>query len=289
MDLQSRPVITSFEAFESQTLNKVVDPAEHEDAEDHTQRTDEMSDESKDDEFKGECWDPVEDEDEKETTSNDTASTSIVEESTVIVSSSSSSIVTPILKRCDSEPMHLKSSRRSWKCLPPPNMDHLLARAQSERVGKVESTSSRRSTKGRGGSVKFDKIHMRSYQQTLGDNPSVSYGPPIQLDWEYEEHESIQLDEYEDNRPKRRNLRQMILSYYQRKNVLTWQYGYSEDVLKKAKKDAERVKMKRSMTKALLPTMIVETALESAKRKATRLISGGKKSTGTGRSSTQAA
>jgi hypothetical protein len=101
----------------------------------------------------------------------------------------------------------------------------------------------------------------------------VTYGPPIQLDWYYEEQDTICIDLYEATRGKRRNTRQMCLNYYQRKNLLYWQYGVSEEELKKAKRDANKIKLKRSITRALLPIMPVESVLESASRKAKRLVS----------------
>jgi hypothetical protein len=121
-------------------------------------------------------------------------------------------------------------------------------------------------------SVAFGSIIIRSYSQTLGDNPSVSYGPPIQLDWDYEEHEPLKVDDYEDNRPPRRTPRQMVLSFYHRKNILTWKYGVSEEELKSSKKQIKREKFRRNITITALPIMHVEAALESAARKAKRVF-----------------
>lgn len=121
--------------------------------------------------------------------------------------------------------------------------------------------------------VAFDVVIIRSYQQTMGDNPGVSYGPPIQLDWDYEEHESIDIDEYEIARGhSRRTMRQMVMNYYQRKSLLKREYGFTEEELKQAKKDVNRVKFLRDVTKSLLPMMKVEDAVESAGRKARRLV-----------------
>eukprot|EP00978_Attheya_sp_CCMP212_P001447 scaffold3023_cov50-Attheya_sp.AAC.3 len=48
---------------------------------------------------------------------------------------------------------------------------------------------------GRG--VSFGSVCVQYYPMTLGDNPSVSSGPPIQLDWCHSEESRTQLDEYE--------------------------------------------------------------------------------------------
>jgi len=131
----------------------------------------------------------------------------------------------------------------------------------------------REGSSGSGKSVGFDSVKIRSYNQTMGDNPCVSYGPPIQLDWDYEEQEDICIEKYEAERVfSRRSMRQLVISYYRRKAVLTREYGFSEEELVKAKKDAEKIKFKRAITNTLLPAMHVEAVIESAGRKAKRII-----------------
>lgn len=178
-----------------------------------------------------------------------------------------------ILKRRVSDALHIKESRGAWKCLPKPDMGRIrsLSESMAQEEGKEDSDKNKHQrTKS---SVAFGTVCIRSYAQTLGDNPSVSYGPPISLDWEYEEHDAIQLDYYEDSRPPRRSVRQMILNYYHRKNLLTWKYGVSEEELKASKKQVKREQMQRTVTNTLLPIMHMEAALESAARKAKRAFS----------------
>ena len=130
--------------------------------------------------------------------------------------------------------------------------------------------SSRTRTRTRHCSIRFDQVHIRAYTQTIGDNPSVSYGPPISLDWTFEELPSEDLEVYETTRPSRRNLRQMMMNYYHRVNLLTWACGVSEQELKRAEKDANRIKRSRSLTKTLLPAQKLEEAWQSVGRKAKR-------------------
>lgn len=122
--------------------------------------------------------------------------------------------------------------------------------------------------------VDFDVVRIRSYEQTMGDNPSVRYGPPIQLDWEYEQHDGIGIDVYESDRifSRRHTLNQMAMSYYQRKAVLSRNYGFTDEDFKKAKKSCNNTKFKRAVTTTLLPMMPVEDVIQRLGKKAKRII-----------------
>jgi len=98
-------------------------------------------------------------------------------------------------------------------------------------------------------SVSFRDVIIREYEQILGDNPAVSYGPPISLDWKYQEVGIIPVDEYEDARKKRRNLRQMMMNYYQRKNTLMFCYGVTEQEMKRVDREIARIQRSRDITK----------------------------------------
>jgi len=175
-----------------------------------------------------------------------------------------------ILKRSVSceDIKYIKAGKRPWRCLPSPNLEEIVRRSASldtqTQVGMSPSTKAQ--------SVHFGMVTIRSYAQTLGDNPSCSYGPPIQLDWDYEEYCSLGVDAYEDKRPPRRSMRQMVLSYYIRKNLLIYVYGISEIEFKEAKRRINREKLCRSVTASSLMLMPVEAAIESATRKAKRLL-----------------
>lgn len=71
-------------------------------------------------------------------------------------------------------------------------------RSCSSKEGSICSSSKKTS-------VTFDKIVIRNYHMTLGDNPSCSSGPPIGLDWSYNSvDEELKLDEYETFREGKR-------------------------------------------------------------------------------------
>jgi hypothetical protein len=52
--------------------------------------------------------------------------------------------------------------------------------------------------------VVFGRVEVREYARTLGDHPDAATGPPLALDWEYEERGSLTLEEYEQQRQHRR-------------------------------------------------------------------------------------
>ena len=126
-------------------------------------------------------------------------------------------------------------------------------------------------------SVSFHEINLRYYDQTIGDHPNTSYGPPIALDWHYEEAEPIHIDEYEENRGNRRASRQLMISYYTRKNLLMLTYGHSEEEVKKATKASNKASFQRGVTKYFLPVSKVEEAVQSAARKTRRVVKRHKK------------
>mmetsp|Transcript_16959 Transcript_16959/g.37034 ORF Transcript_16959/g.37034 Transcript_16959/m.37034 type:complete len:304 (+) Transcript_16959:84-995(+) len=165
--------------------------------------------------------------------------------------------------KSSSEDLHVSDKRNKWKSLPKPDM--VKIRSQSVPVTEAERTEATEKK-----SVRFDAIDVRNYSQTLGDNPSCSYGPPVQLDWDFEEGGSVKLEDYEANRGPRRKLRHMMMNYYMRKNLLQWKVGCSEEELKEAQRNAERVKSQRAMTRAMLPACKIEDAFQSACRKARR-------------------
>jgi hypothetical protein len=126
-------------------------------------------------------------------------------------------------------------------------------------------------------SVSFHEINLRHYYQTIGDHPNTSCGPPIALDWHYEEAEPIHIDEYEEHRGSRRTLRQLMISNNTRKNLLIWTYGHSEEEVKKATKASNKASFQRGVTKYFLPISNVEEAVQSAARKSRRVVVGIKK------------
>jgi len=122
--------------------------------------------------------------------------------------------------------------------------------------------------------VRFGTVLVRDYDMVLGDHPCCGYGPPVTIDWDYLEYEPLDVNEYEFHHPPRRNMREMGLNYYRRKELLS-NGGFTEVDFMLTKKELNRAKLNRSITRQVVsypPLLKVETAVESACRKFKRLI-----------------
>lgn len=95
--------------------------------------------------------------------------------------------------------------------------------------------------------VRFETVQIREYRITLGDNPSCSSGPPLQLDWMYyDTPQEIPLELYEKCRHgNRRCMYNMKIPsevrYYMMKE---WEVSRNEIV--KVQLECEAIKKQRS-------------------------------------------
>lgn len=124
--------------------------------------------------------------------------------------------------------------------------------------------------------ISFGTIQIREHAQTIGDNPSCSYGTPVQLDWEHQDLEELKLDDYELYRPVVRTKKEFQLNSFQRRNLLKLN-GYSNNEIKETKKNVSKARNQRERTKFLMlnyPQLTkVEDAIESGVRKVKRSVS----------------
>lgn len=74
--------------------------------------------------------------------------------------------------------------------------------------------------------VRFSSIEIREHCMTLGDNPSVSAGVPVMIEWEQQATWNFSVHEFEKVRPERRDLSTMRVSLKQRATLVT-QKGFS--------------------------------------------------------------
>lgn len=199
-----------------------------------------------------------------------------------------------ILKTIADVDIPCKTNRRAWKKLPPPDMEKIkmkrsktlamLIESQQTKGNEVcppltrPSSHQRVKLEGAVSHVQFGKVFIREFEQTIGDNPSVSYGTPISLDWDYMDNDPLDLDIYDSQKTKR-TTRQMFVNHYQRKHLLIQVYGHSPAEVKTAKRATDKIKFQRSMSMmmqtTLRPLLYVEEMRESVVRKAKRRLSKG--------------
>ena len=87
------------------------------------------------------------------------------------------------------------------------------------------TTTTTKKKKEEKGEVNFGNVEIRHYAMTLGDNPSVSIGPPVCLGEEEftKARQTMKVDEYESLRIGKRRKPQSLqlkLNYYQRYDIL---------------------------------------------------------------------
>lgn len=91
----------------------------------------------------------------------------------------------------------------------------------------------------------FSTIEIREYNVTLGDNPGGSAGPPVSLDWDYDESITVEVDYYEQSRPPRRTRNQMHMGSSVRSYMLMRERGFSMKQIHYAAKAAATVRKQR--------------------------------------------
>jgi len=171
-----------------------------------------------------------------------------------------------ILKRDGTE---IPIRNKGWKGLPKADLSHVNSNANNTPT----TTSTQRTLSIYPRQVRFHCVLIRTYDQCVGDNPAVSFGTPIQLDWTYQQYTPITLDAYEESRlGNRKQPQHMSLNYYQRRNILLYRFGCSEGELQAAEQAANKIKAQRNITKALLPAAALEHLVSAAARKTKRML-----------------
>ena len=152
---------------------------------------------------------------------------------------------------------HLSLSERSA-----PGLTRKSSMKKISSIGTFNRGSSSASLKRE---VSFSNLEIRQYDVALSDHPSCSYGPPVQLSWEYQkERLVVPVESYEQSRSPRREKEQLVLSYNERRHMLLKQAGYSKKEIKKAMKEVQRVKNERLVTDILLPASVLDEAVEAS-------------------------
>ena len=97
--------------------------------------------------------------------------------------------------------------------------------------------------------VSFAHVEIRNYAVTVGDNPSCLYGPAISFDWEYTQHKSISIDDFEKLRSKSRlHEGELYMTSRVRQSILKM-WNVSEEEISTATDKREKIISQRYETK----------------------------------------
>lgn len=89
----------------------------------------------------------------------------------------------------------------------------------------------------------------------------------ISLDWIYSKEYEKKIDEFELERSNERvnHFSKLHMNKYKRQNLLSHEWGHTEDEMKEARRHTQKVQRQRNVTQALLPVLIAGEMLSSVK------------------------
>jgi hypothetical protein len=122
--------------------------------------------------------------------------------------------------------------------------------------------------------VTFTDITIREYPYEIGDNPSSFSGPPISIQWEYQNEQTVSIDQYETMAPTRRKGREMLLPADIRTKLLR-ETGYSLLQIRKETRNVNIARQQRRRTLAQLEMEHVHELSEKITRSTLNVLSFG--------------
>lgn len=117
----------------------------------------------------------------------------------------------------------------------------------------------------RGKKVSFSTLQIREYPICVGDNPAVTRGVPITIDWIHDSEVVCSLEEYEEVRPISRSMLELRMPNCCRVNSLR-RLGFSRLEISEGTKKANITRYRRKRTCETLALSPVQEMLERAKR-----------------------
>jgi len=112
-------------------------------------------------------------------------------------------------------------------------------------------------------SVQFTQITVRKYPIILGENPGCSCGPSLSIGWEYHEHPSLSVDDFESLRARFRDSNNLVLPRATRELLLR-RMGYSAaDIAEAVRRDNQT----RAQRRQTISNMTMVEAIVQAKSK----------------------
>jgi len=120
-------------------------------------------------------------------------------------------------------------------------------------------------------SVSFDRVVIREYPICLGNNPSVSRGPPLSIDWDPMTHLEFDFVQLHDSKMPSRGQAEMFVPLMVRERMLK-NAGYSRKEIMKTVKDVNISRIQRRKTIANLKYHKLELGMEKFKKKFSKVF-----------------
>jgi hypothetical protein len=117
--------------------------------------------------------------------------------------------------------------------------------------------------------VRFGFVTIRNYDITMGDNPSVTSGPPVSLNWSYDQIPALSVCDFEAFRAAHTravDAHCLMISAENRRDMLR-RAGFTEAQISNNEKRVAKIQNQRARTRMSMPFHLVEHAMRSAGRK----------------------
>jgi hypothetical protein len=125
----------------------------------------------------------------------------------------------------------------------------------------------------KGRRVKFNKIQIREYERTLGDNPCVSSGPALSLDWSYNDNtQMLTIEEFEAAKPIKKNKVELLVPRHLREKILSIDCGVSRVDIANSLREIQTIKQNRNHTILNWGNFKTEEKMENFKRSIGRVV-----------------
>mmetsp|Transcript_8701 Transcript_8701/g.12307 ORF Transcript_8701/g.12307 Transcript_8701/m.12307 type:complete len:162 (-) Transcript_8701:176-661(-) len=93
--------------------------------------------------------------------------------------------------------------------------------------------------------VLFDAVEIREYPIVLGNNPSSTIGPSIEIGWEYTDLEPQDVEDHANRKTIKRDVRALYVAPVVRESILLRSEQYSHQDIDEAVREKNKVRQQR--------------------------------------------
>ena len=125
----------------------------------------------------------------------------------------------------------------------------------------------------RRGTITFGQVNIREYERVLGDNPSVTSGPPLSIGWRYSPSTlNMSIDDYEENKGSPRSSSEYLVPKSIRLATLKEHADIPHREIANAVRAIQKTKSQRRKTVVNLSMASTEELVEGAKIKVKSIL-----------------